>query len=173
MKIRPVRVEDAQQILDIYAPYVQETAITFETQVPRLDEFTERIQHIKEKFPYFVAEKAGKILGYAYGHTYYDREAYDWTVELSIYVDRNQRQAGVGNALYDALEAELIKRNFINFMACISLPNEASINFHKKRGYEEVGHFQKVGFKFGQWRDIVWMQKRINEVENPEPILYK
>ncbi|CQR26071.1 sortase [Streptococcus varani] len=173
MIIRQANVEDADQFLAIYAPYVEETAITFETEVPSLEEFKKRIQSIQEKFPYLVAEKDGKILGYAYAHAYYERAAYNWTVELSIYVDGKLRQSGIGSMLYDALEKELAKRNFINFMACISLPNEASVHFHQKRGYEKVGHFKKVGYKFGQWRDILWMEKRIKEVDVPKSILYK
>ena len=112
-------------------------------------------------------------LGYAYAHTYYARDAYDWTLELSIYVDRNRRQAGIGQALYDVLEEKLSKQNVVNLLACISLPNAPSIRFHQKRGFEQIGHFKKVGFKFGQWRVTVWMQKRLREVAVPEPILYK
>ena len=173
MKIRPAKLKDAEAILAIYAPYVEETTITFETQVPSLEAFQVRMAAIMEKFPYLVAEADGQILGYAYAHTYYARDAYDWTLELSIYVDRNRRQAGIGQALYDVLEEKLSKQNVVNLLACISLPNEASICFHKKQGFEQIGHFKKVGFKFGQWRDIVWMQKRLIDVEVPEPILYK
>ena len=173
MKIRQAKQEDAEAILAVYAPYVEETTITFETQVPSLEAFQARISAIMEKFPYLVAEVDGQILGYAYANTYYGRDAYDWTLELSIYVDRNCRQSGIGGALYNRLEAELSKQHIVNLLARISLPNEASIRFHKKQGFEQIGHFKKVGFKFGQWRDIVWMQKRLRDVEVPEPILYK
>ena len=173
MKIRRAKQEDAEAILAVYAPYVEETTITFETQVPSLEDFQNRMTAIMEKFPYLVAEADGQILGYAYAHTYYARDAYDWTLELSIYVDRHGRQAGIGKALYDVLEEKLSKQNVVNLLACISLPNEASIRFHQKRGFEQIGHFKKVGFKFGQWRDTVWMQKLLKEVAVPEPILYK
>ena len=173
MKIRRAKQEDAEAILAVYAPYVEETTITFETQVPSLEAFESRMAAIMEKFPYLVAEADGQILGYAYAHTYYARDAYDWTLELSIYVDRHGRQAGIGKALYDVLEEKLSKQNVVNLLACISLPNAPSIRFHQKRGFEQIGHFKKVGFKFGQWRDIVWMQKRLRDVEVPEPILYK
>ncbi|MDO5079205.1 MAG: GNAT family N-acetyltransferase [Streptococcus minor] len=165
MHIRQAKVEDAEQLLALYTPYVKETTITFETQVPSVQEFQSRIQTILDKFPYLVAEEADTILGYAYAHTYYDRAAYDWTVELSIYVDTKKTQVGIGNALYDALEEKLAQQNIINFLACISLPNEASICFHKKRGYKQIGHFKKVGFKFGQWWDTVWMQKSLIKEE--------
>ena len=173
MKIRQAKQEDSEAILAVYAPYVKETTITFETQVPSLEDFQNRMAAIMEKFPYLVAEADGQILGYAYAHTYYARDAYDWTLELSIYVDRHGRQAGIGQALYDVLEEKLSKQNVVNLLACISLPNAPSIRFHQKRGFEQIGHFKKVGFKFGQWRDIVWMQKRLRDVAVPEPILYK
>ena len=173
MKIRPAKLEDAEAILAIYTPYVEETTITFETQVPSPEDFQNRMAAIMEKFPYLVAEVDNQILGYAYAHTYYARDAYDWTLELSIYVDRNRRQSGVGKALYDRLETELSQQAVVNLLACISLPNEASIRFHQKQGFEQIGHFKKVGFKFGQWRDTVWMQKRLRDVAVPEPILYK
>ncbi|WP_373713407.1 N-acetyltransferase family protein [Streptococcus sp.] len=173
MKIRQAKQEDAEAILSVYAPYVEETIITFETQVPSLEDFQVRMATIMEKFPYLVAEVDGQILGYTYAHTYYARDAYDWTLELSIYVDRNRRQAGIGQALYDVLEEKLSKQNVVNLLACISLPNEPSIRFHQKRGFEQIGHFKKVGFKFGQWCDTVWMQKRLRDAAVPEPILYK
>ena len=173
MKIRQAKLEDAEAILAIYTPYVEETTITFETQVPSPEDFQNRMAAIMEKFPYLVAEVDNQILGSAYAHTYYARDAYDWTLELSIYVDRNRRQSGVGKALYDRLETELSQQAVVNLLACISLPNEASIRFHQKQGFEQIGHFKKVGFKFGQWRDTVWMQKRLRDEAVPEPILYK
>jgi phosphinothricin acetyltransferase len=123
---------------------VEETTITFETQVPSPEDFQNRMADIMEKFPYLVAEVDNQILGYAYAHTYYARDAYDWTLELSIYVDRNRRQAGIGQALYDVLEEKLSKQNVVNLLACISLPNAPSIRFHQKRGFEQIGHFKKV-----------------------------
>ena len=94
-------------------------------------------------------------MGYAYASTYYARAAYDWTVELSVYVQKEARGKGVGTLLYTALEEELTTRGFKNFLACIALPNPASIALHEKRGYEQVAHFKKVGYKFGTWHDIV------------------
>lgn len=173
MKIRQAKLADAEKILAVYAPYVEKTCITFETQVPSLQEFQARMEAISEKFPYLVAEADGEILGYAYAHTYYARAAYDWTVEVSIYVNGEKRQSGIGKALYDVLEEALAQQSIINLLACISLPNEASIAFHRKRGFEQIAHFKKVGYKFGQWRDTIWMQKRLKDVAIPEPIVYK
>lgn len=161
MIIRSVQLADAKAIQAIYQPYVTETAITFEVDVPTVLEFERRITKTLARYPYLVAEVDGKVLGYAYASTYYARAAYDWTVELSIYISKEARGQGIGSALYDALEEELKARGYLRFLACIALPNEASIAMHEKRGYVQVSHFPKVGYKFEQWHDIVWMQKTI------------
>ena len=161
IEIRNVQVEDAANLVAIYAPYVEKTAITFETQVPTVEDFENRIKKTMKKFPYLVAIEEGQIVGYAYASTYYARVAYDWTVELSVYVQKEARGKGVGTLLYTALEEELTARGFKNFLACIALPNPASIALHEKRGYEQVAHFKKIGYKFGTWHDIVWLQKSL------------
>ncbi|MFI3161861.1 GNAT family N-acetyltransferase [Streptococcus suis] len=159
--IRSARTEDAADLVAIYAPYVEKTAITFETEVPTVEAFASRIEKTLEKFPYLVAVEEGKVVGYAYASTYYARAAYDWTVELSVYVSKEARGKGIGSLLYDALEEELTARGFKNFLACIALPNPASLALHKKRGYEQVAHFKNVGYKFYTWHDIVWLQKSL------------
>ncbi|AGZ23377.1 N-acetyltransferase [Streptococcus suis] len=159
--IRSARIEDAADLVAIYAPYVEKTAITFETEVPTVEAFASRIEKTLEKFPYLVAVEEGKIVGYAYASTYYARAAYDWTVEFSVYVQKEARGKGIGNLLYTALEEELTARGFKNFLACIALPNPASIALHEKKGYQQVAHFKKVGYKFGTWHDIVWLQKSL------------
>ena len=160
--IKTVSAEDTQRLLEIYKPYVEETAITFEYEVPSVQEFEKRISNTIERYPYLVAEEDGQVLGYAYASTYYARTAYDWTTELSIYLNEDARGRGLGSQLYGALEEELEKRGFLRFLACIAIPNEASIAMHEKRGYIQVAHFPKVGYKFEQWHDIVWMQKTID-----------
>ncbi|MGR4071497.1 arsinothricin resistance N-acetyltransferase ArsN1 family B [Streptococcus parasuis] len=161
IEIRNAQVEDAANLVAIYAPYVEKTAITFETQVPAVEDFANRIEKTLKKFPYLVAVEEGQIVGYAYASTYYARAAYDWTVEMSVYVQKEARGKGIGTLLYNALEKELTARGFKNFLACIALPNPASIALHEKRGYQQVAHFKKVGFKFGTWHDIVWLQKSL------------
>lgn len=163
IEIRSAQPSDAVDLLAIYAPYIEETAITFETQVPTVNDFASRIDKTLQKFPYLVAEEDGRVLGYAYASTYYSRAAYDWTVELSIYLDRALRGQGIGSRLYDALEEELVARGFKNFLACIALPNPASISFHENRGFEQVAHFRNIGYKFDAWHDIVWLQKSLVE----------
>ncbi|MGT2911812.1 N-acetyltransferase family protein [Streptococcus cameli] len=173
MQIREAQIRDASDLLQIYSPYVLETAITFETAVPTIAEFQERMMGIMQYYPYLVAEENGRILGYAYAHEYYGRAAYDWTVEVSIYVDQQVRQSGIGTLLYDALEAMLDERHYVSLLACISLPNTASISFHEKRGYKQVAHFDRLGFKFDRWYDIVWLQKRLKEIDRPNPLIGK
>lgn len=162
LKIRPVTLADAPELVRIYAPYVDDTTITFEYNVPTTEEFERRIEKTLKRFPYLVAEENGQVLAYAYASTYYDRSAYDWAVEVSVYVDQDYLGQGLGSRLYEALEAELEARGFLCFLACISLPNPASIALHEKRGYVKVAHFPKIGYKFDQWHDIIWMQKTLD-----------
>ncbi|MGQ7498966.1 GNAT family N-acetyltransferase [Streptococcus suis] len=168
INIRSAQIEDSADLVAIYAPYVETTAITFETEVPTVSDFASRIKKTLEKFPYLVAEEEGRIVGYAYASTYYARAAYDWTVELSVYVSSEARGKGIGSLLYDALEEELTARGFKNFLACIALPNPASLALHEKRGYEQVAHFKNVGYKFDTWHDIVWLQKSLVGKQNED-----
>lgn len=163
MKIRLARKEDAPALVEIYAPYVQGTAITFEYEVPSVTEFEKRIEKTLKRYPYLVAEEEGRILGYAYASTYYDRTAYDWAVEMSVYLHPDARGKGLGTQLYDRLEHLLAEQGYLRFLACIALPNDASIRLHKKRGYVQVGHFPKIGYKFDKWHDVVWLQKTLDQ----------
>lgn len=167
--IRNVEVADAPRLLEIYAPYVTETAISFEYEVPSLEEFEGRIRNISSSYPYIVAEINGKIVGYAYAGVFKARKAYDHCVETTIYVDSNMRGCGVGRALYTVLEDELGKRGKKNLNACIGwtprdddkhLTNQSEA-FHQRMGYEKVAHFHRCGYKFGEWYDMIWMEKII------------
>ena len=171
MEIRLAKPSDARSLLDIYAPYVENTAITFEYEVLTIEDFAIRIEKTLEKYPYLVAEEDGVVLGYAYASTYYARAAYDWAVELSVYVSQDARGKGVGSKLYDALEELLEQMGYIHFLACISLPNEASLALHRKRGYQQVAHFPKIGYKFNRWNDIVWLQKSLDKEARPIKLL--
>lgn len=168
--IRMATPADAQILLDIYAPYVENTAITFEYDVPSVKEFTSRIEHTLIKYPYLVAEENGKILGYAYASPFHDRPAYDWAVETSIYVDQTIRHLGIGRKLHDALENTLRDQGILNMNACIAYPPEEdeyldknSVEFHSHMGYRLVGEFYKCGYKFNRWYNMVWMEKLIGE----------
>ena len=161
MKIRIATPEDASAIQSIYRYYVEHTAITFELEVPSVEEFQGRIKKTLERYPYLVAEEDRVIIGYAYAGIFYDRRAYDWSAEMSVYVQRGIHGKGVGTALYEKMEELLKKQHIVNLFACITHPNAESEAFHAARGYERKAHFEKCGYKMGQWWDIVWMQKVI------------
>ena len=168
--IRMANPADAQALLNIYAPYVINTAITFEYDVPSVEEFSSRIAHSLEKYPYLIAEEGGNILGYAYASPLHDRPAYDWAVETSIYVDQNIKHRGIGRKLHDALESTLREQGILNMNACIAYPPEEdehldknSVEFHAHMGYRLVGEFYKCGYKFNRWYNMVWMEKLIGE----------
>lgn len=161
IQVRNVTLNDAQALVDIYSYYVLNTTITFEYETPSMDEFIQRIQKITQKYPYLVATLNDVIVGYAYATSYKDRAAYDWSVETTVYVKNDKHGLGVGRKLYTHLEQVLKEKSIVNMLACITYPNPKSIDFHTKFGFEKVGHFPKVGYKFNEWRDIVWMQKVI------------
>ncbi len=159
--IRPAQLSDAPALLAVYRPYVEETYISFEYEVPSLEEFTRRIQTINERYPYLLAEQDGAVLGYAYAAPFKARAAYDWAVETTIYLRQDQRGRGIGRALYTELERQLRERGIQNMEACIAYPHPESIAFHTALGFRMVGRFEKCGYKLGDWRDMVWMEKHI------------
>lgn len=172
MNVRMAKVEDAKDLLNIYEYYVTNTSITFEYDVPTIDEFKNRIETTLKRYPYIVAEENGKIYGYAYAGAFKGRRAYDWSVETSIYVQYGNSSKGVGTLLYNELERLLKMQNIINVNACITYPNEKSQEFHKKFGYKTVAHFTKCGYKFNKWHDMIWMEKFINEhTDNPKEVI--
>ena len=180
MVIRRAREEDAEAILDIYTPYVLNTAITFEYTPPTIKEMRSRIQERKEKYPFIVLEDEGKIVGYAYLSPFKKREAYDWSAETSIYLDFTLRGKGYGTVLLNALEKEAGKMNLLSLDACIAVPREESRyltdqsrRFHEKRGYKTVAHFPFSGYKFGTWFDMIWMEKEIGEhTTTPKKVIW-
>ena len=181
IKIRKAEISDAGVLLDIYAPYVKETAISFEYEVPTLWEFTRRIQDITKKYPYLVAELEGKPVGYAYAGQFNGREAYAWDVEVTVYVKRGLGKNGIGRLLYEDLERALACQGFLNLNACIAFPaggcddeflSKNSAEFHEHMGYRMVGRFTQCGYKFNRWYDMVWMEKHIGEhIANQPPVL--
>ncbi len=171
-EIRLVNVDDAEKLLGIYAPYVEKTAITFDYEVPTVDEFRHRIQTIGSRYPYVVAELGGEIVGYAYAGVFKDRAAYDWSVETTIYVKEGFHGLGIGQLLYEDLERRLKERGIRNLYACVAYVEEPdeyltnqSVLFHERLGFMICGRFHSCGFKFDRWYDMVWMEKRISEGE--------
>lgn len=171
MKIESVKKNDAKKLLEIYAYYVKETAVSFEYEIPSVKEFKKRIKTISKKFPYIKAvDKDENIVGYAYANTFKSRSAYDWSVETTIYVKKDCRKNGIGKALYNELEIQLKKMGILNMNACIAFTNSedshltnASVFFHEKMDFKTVGTFHKIGYKFNTWYDMVWMEKFIGE----------
>ena len=171
IKFRLADVSDTKEILDIYAPYITDTAITFEYDIPSIEEFRGRIEHISLEYPYVVCTYKDEIIGYAYAHRYGERAAYQWDVELSIYLDMNYKSLGVGKLLYNKL-IEIVKlQNVRNIYACITSANEKSLKFHEKLGFEFIGIFKNTGYKFDSWYGVNWMGIAVGDInEKPETV---
>lgn len=167
--IRIAEDNDWKGLLEIYAYYVEQTAVTFEYEVPSAEEFRERIRRTLRRYPYLISETDGRITGYAYAGPLKERRAYDWSVETTVFTAKDARGHGIGRKLYKALERALALQNVINLNACIAYPDpedeyltKNSARFHEHMGYRHVGRFHKCGYKFGRWYDIVWMEKCIS-----------
>jgi phosphinothricin acetyltransferase len=172
--LRAATPADAPALLAIYAPYVKNTAVTFELEAPSAEEFAARIRRTLARYPYLVAEEDGRPAGYAYVSPFKVRAAYDWSVETSIYLRQGCRGKGLGRALYAELEELLRRQHILNLNACISHPrgadphlDDASEGFHAHLGYRRVAHFTQCGYKFGTWYDMVWMEKMLGAHEVP------
>lgn len=166
--LRLVTTEDAKELVAIYAPYVETTAISFEYETPSVEEFAHRIEEVLERFPYLAAVHEGEIVGYAYAHPYGVRKAYSWAVELSVYIRRDCRGMGIGRKLYEAMEVILKAQNITNLYVLVAGVDEEdeylthdSQKFHLAMGYEYVGKLHKAGYKFGRWYDMITMEKII------------
>ncbi|MFC3932000.1 N-acetyltransferase family protein [Streptococcus dentapri] len=177
--IRLARLEDAEELLAIYTPYVKDTAISFEYQAPSLEDFRQRMQTINQTYPYLVAEINGELVGYAYACTFHQREAYQWLAELAIYLAPHAQGLGLGRLFYEHLENCLTAQGVLAALACIATTEEPdaylnnnSQEFHEHLGYHVVGHFKEAGFKFGHWYDMKWLKKKLaDNPEHPQPIL--
>jgi len=164
-------ISDSEAILNIYAPYVRDTTISFETDVPDVIEISRRIAEITAQYPYLVYQIDGEIVGYAYASKHRPRDAYKYDVDVSIYVLEQYHGSGIAYKLYDCLFALLIKLGYDNAYAGITVPNDISRRFHEKFGFTLIGTHHKTGYKFGKWHDVVWLEKTINEhSDNPEPV---
>lgn len=168
--VRDATMEDAARILEIYDYYVKNTAITFEYDTPTLDEFKGRMEKTMRRYPYLVIVKDGCIEGYAYAGAFVGRAAYDWSCEMTVYLDHDARKCGMGRKIYEALEHALRDMGILNLYACIGYPQNEdeyltrnSADFHEHLGFVKVGEFHKCGYKFGRWYDMIWMEKIIGE----------
>ena len=182
--IRDAKLSDAPRLLEIYSYYVKNTAITFEYNVPSLEEFRHRMKNITLRYPYIVLEADGKVMGYAYAGSFIGRAAYDWSCEMTVYLDRTAKKLGFGRKIYEAMEQRLKDMGILNLYACIGYIdkedeylNHNSADFHAHLGYKTVGTFKKCGYKFGRWYDMIWMEKCIGptqtRIDFMHPIPYR
>lgn len=170
--IRLATWEDSAAMLEIYAPYVQDTSITFETEIPTLEAFAGRIETYMLEFPWIVYEVDGKIAGYAYASRYRERIAYQWSVECSVYIHPDFQKQGIGRVLYVRLFEILKAQLFRNVYAVINLPNDPSVALHESLGFKWFATYENVGYKLGRWKNVGWWGLVLNEFdEEPEPPL--
>lgn len=164
--------EDVVPILAIYAPYVTDSAITFEYDVPSEEEFRQRIRTISAEYPYFVCESDGQIIGYAYAHRHMERAAYQWNAEISIYIRQGFTGKGLGQTMCQALIDLLRLQGIRNVFSCVTIPNERSAHLHHSMEFSTEGIFQNAGYKCGKWQTIAWFRKNIAPYTNePAPFL--
>jgi L-amino acid N-acyltransferase YncA len=159
--VRDASERDAAACADIYAPYVIDTAVTFESEPPSPAEMAVRIATALRTHAWLVLEDEGRVVGYAYGSRFEPRAAYRWTCELSVYVQPGRRRTGAGRHLYEALLRRLARRGFRVAVAGMTLPNDASVGLHRALGFEPVGTYRRIGFKHGRWHDVAWMQRAL------------
>lgn len=179
INLRIASPDDAEELLQVYSHYVKNTSITFEWEVPSVEEFKNRITTTLKKFPYIVAENNNQIIGYAYASPFKARAAYQWATETSIYVHKDFQHQGIGKLLLSKLEELLAVQNILNVNACIAYPEtedeyltKNSAKFHEKMGYRLVGEFHKCGYKFNRWYNMIWMEKHIGEhTENQKSVI--
>ena len=170
ISIRFAKPEDAKELLKIYAYYVTDTAISFETEVPSEEEFKLRIEEVLKSYPFIVACKDDEILGYAYLHSFVGRKAYELSAETTIYLNPDKKKMGIGKKLYSVLEDIAKEQNITNLYSCIGYVdkedeylNNNSVQFHEHIGFRMVGKFENCGHKFGRWYHMVWMEKIIGK----------
>lgn len=163
LHIRPATEADASDLLEIYAPYVLRTAISFEAAPPPVQEFAARIAKALKSWAWLVAQEGGRCVGYAYAGAHRERSAYQWSVETSAYVDERHHRRGIARALYLELFERLKALGYCNAYAGSTLPNEASVGLHRSLGFELIGVYKRVGWKFGAWQDVAWFHRPLLE----------
>ena len=166
--IRDATPADAPALLEIYRPHVEHAVVSFETVVPSVDEFAARIAKVQSGWTWLVGEIDGQVLGYVYGAAHAERAAYRWSVNVTAYVRGDAQRRGIARRLYEALFPRLAAQGYCMAFAGITLPNAASVGLHSRLGFEPCGLFRAVGYKFGAWRDVAWLQRALREGEPGE-----
>lgn len=165
--VRDARQHDAQACAAIYAPYVTDSAVSFESEPPSAAEIEQRIATAQRSHAWIVLQDDRQVVGFAYGGQFRTRAAYRWSCEVSVYLALGRRRSGAGRALYDALLTRLAERGFATAYAGMTLPNDASEGLHRAMGFEPVGTFRQVGWKHGRWHDVAWMQRPLTTGADP------
>ena len=159
--MRGARPEDAARCQQIYAAYVRETVISLEEEPPSLSEMQDRIVRSLETHDWLVLDGRERVVGFAYGSPYRSRAAYRWACEVSVYVEPGHQRSGAGRQLYEELFSRLLARGYLTVLAGMTLPNATSEGLHRALGFETVGTWRRVGWKFGAWHDVLWMQRHL------------
>ncbi|MGH8174324.1 MAG: arsinothricin resistance N-acetyltransferase ArsN1 family B [Rhodanobacteraceae bacterium] len=175
IEFRVARADDASAIAGIYAPYVRDTIISFETEAPDRIEMEHRIERIGAVYPWLVAIADGSVVGYAYACEHRARLAYRWSVDAAVYLAADAQRRGIGRALYQRLFALLLKQGYVNAFAGITLPNAASVALHEAMGFLPIGVYRQVGYKVGAWHDVGWWQLVLAEPRSDpgEPVAFE
>jgi phosphinothricin acetyltransferase len=167
--IRPIRADDAPEVLEIYKPAVLSTAFTFEVEVPSVEDMRSRIAKVTETYPWIVAEEGGRVVGYAYASQHRERIAYRWCVDVSVYIHPDHHRKGIGKKLYEHLLPILKRQGFYNAYAGITIPNDGSVLLHERFGFRHLGTYRHVGFKLGVWHDVGWWSLELNPALGSQP----
>lgn len=162
MTLRFAAAEDYAAMLEIYRPYVEQTTISFEYKTPSLQAFSERFENLSGKFPAIVCDEGGEVVGYAYASPAFERKAYCWCADLSVYVAKNCRGRGIGRALTNAVLDILRELGYRKVYSLITGENTKSLAFHEKMGFEKVAEFEEQGYKMGRWLSVFWYEKQLN-----------
>lgn len=172
IEVRLATTADAEDFIEIYSPNILSTAISFETEIPTIENFKKRIEKCLQKFPWIVCSIDNKIAGYVYASSHRDREAYQWSCECSVYVHENFQGKKIGKELYHLLFKILKHQGFRNVYAGITLPNDASVQLHEKCGFENFATYENVGYKFGKWHSVGWWKLQIKDydLQLPPPL---
>lgn len=170
VQVRLAKPGDAGALAAIYAPYVQNTAITFEYEAPDAAEFEQRIRRVQAGFPYLVCEMDGQPAAYAYAARFRERAAFQWDAELSVYVTERFHRRGIAQALYTCIARFLREQGYLTLYALITVPNDSSVRLHERLGFYRIATYPRTGYKLGAWHDMIVMEKRLApRPERPEP----
>lgn len=175
MAIRAAKISDIPAMLSIYEPFVRNTAVSFEYTLPTQEEFLRRFQEHVALCPWVVWEEDGKVLGYAYAGKAFERAAYSWNAEISCYLAECARGQGIGRKLYAHIEEILRRQGYRKVFAVVTSANEVSVKFHEAIGYRRSVVYNDVGYKLGNWYDVIWLEKQLQPLGDPEqfPILWQ